>query len=432
MCDKGYVMRDGIVVWERRMSHPALSMSAGSRWTKKRKRFFGQIHRVPVDILRCRISQIPRLLFALVVPLLLSSCRPAEDHPVGSIRFVDCAGRAVVLKKPAERIVLIRGRDLYNLSLLLGDEITNRVVAIGCDIRSVDRDIYLQLVERYPAVADLACMGSVYRNGVSMEKLIAYEPDLVVMDVFMKKRGYSIVDGIERAGLTALYLDLSTDPFCGPQQSLRVLGKALGREERAEEIAAFLDGRIAPLMERLAAIPDDRLPSVYIEAGHQGVATYGPTYGRDGDGNQSSWGRVVEAARGRNIAEIGVSGMAPVRPEALLAADPDVIVLTGAHWRAVPDSLRLGGKTDASLAGQRLAAFTARPGWNELGAVKNGRVYGIYHGWCIHATAFAALEYCAKWFHPELFRELNPAEDLREFHERFAPVPYEGTYAVEL
>ena len=43
-----------------------------------------------------------------------------------------------------------------------------------------------------------------------------------------------------------------------------------------------------------------------------------------------------------------------------------------------------------------------------------------------------AIQQLAKWFHPDLFAELDPEASFRELHERFLPVPYAPGYAVSL
>ena len=43
-----------------------------------------------------------------------------------------------------------------------------------------------------------------------------------------------------------------------------------------------------------------------------------------------------------------------------------------------------------------------------------------------------AIQQLAKWFHPDLFADLDPDAAFRELHERFLPVPYESGYFVSL
>jgi iron complex transport system substrate-binding protein len=54
---------------------------------------------------------------------------------------------------------------------------------------------------------------------------------------------------------------------------------------------------------------------------------------------------------------------------------------------------------------------------------------GLAHG---HVFQFVALEYFAKWLHPEIFRNTNPINDLKEFYEIFMPYPLRGVWVVNL
>lgn len=75
-----------------------------------------------------------------------------------------------------------------------------------------------------------------------------------------------------------------------------------------------------------------------------------------------------------------------------------------------------------------MTGFVQRPGWDTINAVKNHEVYGIYHGYCFSIYNFAALEAFAKWFYPDLFGDVDPDAVLREYHDRFMPIDYGGTF----
>ena len=384
-----------------------------------------------------------RMPAALLLPLLViaTGCldqRPAPSTEAGpassaSLTVTDLAGRSVSFKQSVERIVLIRGRDIYTLGLLLGDEIEDRLVAWGPDFELYDNDSYRKFVEFHPRLADVPQLGSVYQDAVSVEKVLSLGPDLVVVDTFMVDRGYKCVERLEQAGLPVLFLDFSTDPFRNPQKSVELLGQVLGKEDRAKEIAGFINAEIDKVFSRLDSIGEPA-PSLYVEGGYQGVTTYGPTYGYgyDDEGRMTSWGAIMESLKARNVAGGVVPNMGPINPEYLLQSDPDVIVITGACWSNQPDAMHLGYYTDPGEARARLEAFTTRPGWKELSAVKKDRVYGLFHNFSIQTTEFAGTQQLAKWLYPRTFADLDPEARLREFHERFMPVDFSGTWMIGL
>ena len=72
------------------------------------------------------------------------------------------------------------------------------------------------------------------------------------------------------------------------------------------------------------------------------------------------------------------------------------------------------------------------PGLAALKAVRAGRVFGIWHLFSNMPMNFLAVEALAKWFHPDLFRDIDPDASLKTLNEQFLSVPLEGTYWVEL
>lgn len=352
-----------------------------------------------------------------------------REMTADSTTITDLAGRRVSWAKPVQRIVLIRSRDVYELSLLLGDELENKLVAWGPDLQAADHDAYEKFVERYPRLKDIPVLGSVFQDALNVEYLLTLQPDLVIADTFMLERRYKSLERLERSGLPVVFLDFSHDPLSGPQQSLRLLGKVLGKDLRAEEIAHFVDAEIQAVLSRLATV-QSQLPTVYLECGNLGVASYGNTYGYNNQRHFSSWGTVLERMRCQNIAASFVCGMAPINPEYLFKANPDVIIVTGAHWVERADTMRLGYDVTMADARVHLTAFAQRPGWSALQAVKNGRVHGLFHGFCMHTSNFACLQQLAKWLYPNLFHDLKPEERLKEFHDRFMPFRLSGTWMV--
>ncbi|MCG3179354.1 MAG: hypothetical protein BIFFINMI_01688 [Phycisphaerae bacterium] len=353
--------------------------------------------------------------------------RPAQ--PDGrTITVIDLAGRTVTLRQPIRRIVLLRSRDVYDLSAVLGDELPDRLVGWGDDVQLYDTDAYRKYVERFPSLAGLPVVGSVVKDSVSTEAVLALDPDLVIIEASSGSKTRSFRK-LEEAGLPLLCVELSRRPTCGPQETIALLGKVLGREARTREIVAYIDAQFDKVASRLDRIPQPP-PSIYIEAGNLGPSTYSATYS-SGNDRDVSWGSVMSYLRCRNVIGQSVGGMAPTSPEYLIAADPDLIVVTGACWTA-HDAMRLGFYAQPAESRRLLAAFTARPGWSGLKAVRNGRVYSVFHGFCMHAGNFSTVQQLAKWLYPDLFADLHPQQALEEFHRRFMPVDCSGVWMIGL
>jgi iron complex transport system substrate-binding protein len=348
-----------------------------------------------------------------------------------TITVTDLAGRDVTLKQPIERIVLMRSLGVYDLAAILGDALPETLVGWDSSLKTGDADTYQKFVERFPRLKEVTVLGDVLRDTVSAEAVLALKPDLVIVNTYMLDRGVKTLEQLERAGVPLLYLQFD-DPFQDTQNSLRLLGKVLGKEARAEAVVEFIDTEINKVLDRLEQI-DSPPPSLYLEAGTQGPTRYGNTFGQTKQGKAVNWGSVLSQVRCRNIAAesiAGMYGMGVIRPEYLLSQDPDVIVISGAHWMAFPDSLQLGYLTEKENARAKLQVFAKRPGWSQLSAIKAHRLHGIHARFGSHALSFVAAQQLARWLYPKEFRDLDPAARLREFHEKFMPVSYSGTWMV--
>ncbi|XHR29693.1 MAG: ABC transporter substrate-binding protein [Chthoniobacteraceae bacterium] len=354
--------------------------------------------------------------------------RPSsEDNAMGQT-LTDLANRPVKITRDARRIVLIRGRDIYELAALLGDDLPKRLVAIGADLRRFDRDGYEAFIAKYPSLASLPEAGDIFKDAVNPEQIVNLHPDLVLADKFMVERGYKCLAQIEAAGLPLLCMDLSDDPFSGPQRSLLLLGKVLGKDaqKRAQAIVSDIDQRLATVMARIEALPSPG-PSVYLEA--SGTPTqFGVSYGAEGNPRRySGWGAILHRLRVQNIADGIVGDMGKLHPEFILKADPQIIVITGQSWED-PGTLHLGYGATAAPGLQKLGQIQTRPGWSNLRAYREQKVFGIYHNFSMHFFGFVCIEALAKDFYPAAFQDLHPEADFKAFHDQYMPIPLRGVW----
>ena len=65
-------------------------------------------------------------------------------------------------------------------------------------------------------------------------------------------------------------------------------------------------------------------------------------------------------------------------------------------------------------------------------AVETGNVHAIWHQFYNSPYYFVAVQQLAKWFHPELFEDLDPEATLEELHDRFLPIDYQPGYWITL
>lgn len=371
------------------------------------------------------------LTFSLTVSCAQKSVEPDDESSGDSIVVTDLSGRQVTIPQPVKRIVLMRSLCMYELATVLGDETAERLVGWDSSLKTGDRDAYDKFVERFPELASTNVLGDVLKDAVSAESVVALKPDLVILNTYMKQRNSQGLERLENAGIPILYLKFD-DPFRDPQRSIRLLGEVLGKQQRASEVADWVDAQLNEVLARKATVAGN-VPSLYMEAGTYGTSQYGNTFGSNEQGEIANWASVMDQLRCRNIAAGTVSGMyglGVIRPEYLVSQDPDVVVFTGAHWTAFPDSLRLGYFAEEESARSTLRKYAERPGWSEMRSVKDGQVYGIHTRFGSHITAFAAAQQLSKWFYPSEYSELDPEANLQQFHDKFMPIKYSGTWMV--
>jgi cobalamin transport system substrate-binding protein len=260
-------------------------------------------------------------VFALL-PWATSSMVVAEP-----IAVRDAFDRTVTVPVPPQRIVTIFASN------------TEMVAALGL----ADRIVGIEAYTRYPPeVANKPLVGG--RLGFSVDAIVSARPDLVVVTP-ARQAAHQLVDPMERIGVPIIVLMQRSvrEIFA----NIRLLGRVAGLPDRGDELAERLEARLARTAQR---IKDGKPPRVVMITGRLGnglllVARPG-TYTGD----------AIELAGGRFALE-GRGVIAQVSPEAILAADPDVLLYAGSS--AQRDEL------------------INRPGWNEIRAVTMRRAYTV-------------------------------------------------------
>ena len=114
--------------------------------------------------------------------------------------------------------------------------------------------------------------------------------------------------------------------------------------------------------------------------------------------------------------------------ENLLAADPNLIFFAGSSWPSYSSGVRTGYHVDLETTCKTLAAYAARPGYDKLKAVKSGAVYAVEHNLAWSLRDVYARQFIANQLYPDQFSDIDAVDGLREFHDRFLPVPFSGTW----
>lgn len=345
-----------------------------------------------------------------------------------AFEVTDIAGRTVTLDKPAKTVVLGDGRVLSALAILNSDNPVAGIQAILSDLHQTDPVLLKYLEDRFPETADIPMLIGV-ETGASAEAVIARGADVAILS--MSGHGPSVddvefVEQLQAAGIPVVFIDFRLHPFTNTVASLELMGKVLGREQQAEDFAEFYNSRKKLIESRLADYDGPR-PTVFLQA-HIGrfECCLGMAHGM--------LGPFVEDAGGRNISSEAVPGaVGRHTKEFLLAANPDIWIGTASgnpeDFEAGKPYAVLGMNVDEKLAEASAKRALESEGLDVLDAVHNGHAYTIWHGFYNSPFNIYVLEVFAKWFHPELFKDLDPEATFRKIHEEFLPLERPGIYS---
>ncbi|PZR12556.1 MAG: ABC transporter substrate-binding protein [Azospirillum brasilense] len=343
----------------------------------------------------------------------------------------DIAGRDVRLAGPARRMILGEGRQMYLVAALETADPFARVVGWRDDFRKADLDGYGAYLRRYPQIERLPTFGGAKEGTFDVEQAIGLKPDVVVMNLESKPAtdGQGLIEKLGAVGIPVVFIDFRERPFEHAERSIAIMGQVMGLEARAGELIAFRRAEMEKVTGRLAGFAGHR-PRVMVER----AAGYDETCCMSfGDEN---FGRMVTVAGGENIASRLIPGtFGVINPEQVIAAEPEVVVVTGSNWVLyAPDGqwVGVGPGADPAQARAKLARLMERPAYRTQAAVRARRVHAIWHQFYDSPYQFVAVQALAKWLHPELFADLDPDATFRAFHERFLPVPYQPGYWASL
>lgn len=316
---------------------------------------------------------------ALLLALLLSSssCTSADNGTPGPITLTDQSGREVTLDAPAEKIVSCYYVSTYAVMALgLSDNL------VGVENKADTRPIYALSA---PEFLELPAVGTMKESNV--ELIASLEPDLVIMPQKLAESA----EVLTNLGFDVLLVNPENhEDLCS---MLTLIGDACGVSEKADELIAYYDAKMATL-ENLTA--DAASPTVYM-GGNSSYLTTAPA-----DMYQSS---LIDLAGGVNVGD-ALEGdyWTEVSYETILTYNPDVIVIpSGADYTA-----------DDILNDAQLSALTA---------VQNGAVYEMpsrLEEWDspIPSGILGAM-WMTSVLHPQLYSAETFAAEATAFYENF-------------
>ncbi len=301
----------------------------------------------------------------------------------------------VTVAKPVEGLIPLGDNQADGIKVLGA---VDRVVGVGTEM--------LDMPILYPTMSELPGVGNVWGVGPDIEAITSLNPDVLLTYEF-RPSPEVLDDKLAGTDINVVRLTFDID-----MSQFEIMGYILGKRGEAEEFIDFFDSHISSIEEQTEGLTEDEKPKVYIEWCNPYQAL----------NKLSGAGQMCEMAGGINIAAdltgMGSPHSLTVDSEWVVAENPDIII-------KIPN--RIAGYDVDDVAGIKAARddIMSRPGWDHIKAVETGNVYLLTIDLHDGPHAVVAPHYYAKWFHPELFEEMDPQAFHQEYLDRYMGIDYD-------
>lgn len=369
-------------------------------------------------------------IFLLIFSIMIGGCggqssTASTEQQKQEIRFQDVLGREIVLAKPAQRVLI--GFYAESFMAVGGPDALERVAAMSKgEWRDFFYPQFVAYTQQLPQLEKIVDTGSIYGGSFSIENAIATRPDVAILAPFQYDTLGDNVKKLEAAGIRVVVIDYNSLTLEKHVTSTLVLGKVLGQEERAKQLADEYKAAVEDVKNRVAGA-NDKPKRVYFELGNKEATDYGNSYG------DYMWGSMIGLAGGENIALGKVKSYGALSPEYILSANPEVIFFAGLQFsNQDKKSVLTGFNIPAEVTQQSLVPYEKRPGWDKLQAFRDREVYVVDHGSLRSVYDYVFLQYIAKALHPKAFQDVDPSKNHAEFYRKYLPVKPVGTFMLKM
>ena len=229
----------------------------------------------------------------------------------------------------------------------------------------------------YPSEAtNLPKVGEFSPDTVNIESILALKPDIVIGELSVHSE---LVGKFKNAGIELVMLKLvSVEDI---SNAIQFCGKVAGTQKTADKAADNFENKIEKIVSPLSGISETRKPSVFLEIWYDPLMTAGPN---------TFMGKIVELAGGKNCFGDVKQDWPMISSEQLIIRNPSIIIMPKEQSEELD-----------------MVAILARPGWDNMDAVKNGRIFTVEYDIISRPgpRMVEALEIVSRLLHPELFNK---------------------------
>ncbi len=354
-----------------------------------------------LGILICTIA----LIFAAAVLTGCSSNESSSSSNAETQTITDMRGRSVEIPADLERIVAVGCalRPVCYLqaeNMVVGVEASEQEDNVSCAYRHVNHDLFVSL----PVIGDGGSSGVT----INEEALMEAAPQLVICDSLSADEADNLQ---QKTGIPFVCLDQPETVFDDKYyNNLELLGKVLGKEERAADVVNYIKEVDNDLEQRSAASENANNNTAYAA----GINFRG---GHGFDGTEANFQPFV-ACNVDNVADgHGSDGAFTIDLETVSAAQPDYIFMECGNLPLIKEN------------------YDTNPAYYQaLKAVQDSHTYSLISYRFYSTNVELALANCYQvgaMVYPDSFADVNPTEKLDEISEFFLGEKLSGDLAAE-
>ncbi len=333
------------------------------------------------------------LTFAAAMLTGCSSNESSSSSNAEAQTITDMRGRSVEVPANLERIVAV-GCALRPVCYLQAEDMVVGVEAseqednVSCAYRHVNHDLFASL----PVIGDGGSSGVT----INEEALMEAAPQLVICDSLSADEADNLQ---QKTGIPFVCLDQPETVFDDKYyNNLELLGKVLGKEERAADVVNYIKEVDNDLEQRSAASENADNDTAYAA----GISFRG---GHGFDGTEANFQPFV-ACNIDNVADgHGSDGAFTIDLETVSAAQPDYIFMECGNLPLIKEN------------------YNTNPAYYQaLKAVQDGHTYSLISYRFYSTNVELALANCYQvgaMVYPDSFSDVNPTDKLDEISEFF-------------
>ena len=352
------------------------------------------------------MKKIIALCLALLMLLSLCACGEPKEA-AGETTVTDMIGREVTVTPGSYKRVVCIGAGALRMYSYIGD------VSLLAGVEDIDNTTLAERPQMFDSVARPYVMafgdtfsklpscgvGGPMAQAAEAEKILACNPDIVISEFEDVDKSNALQEqlGVPVITLSAGGKGVFDEKFSG---SMELLGKIFKQEEKAETLVKFVADEKAAIEAKVANIPEEEKPSVYI----CGLGNWGTTNHLMTAESYISF----QVAGVKNVVSgLGIQGIGPIEEEKFveLGEQMDIIIMDAAAVKNIKP-----------LYAEDKTMFDTCKAW------KNGEVYleMAYNAYYTnYEIALINTWFIAKTVYPEVFADVDMTAKTNEVTKMF-------------